>query len=381
VTARDVTRLDTPPSGYHPRVTFRGLGRAGVAVLLAISWLAWFAAPAVSGPPVGGGGGCGQVTYNRVGGGVAVRSLCSVPGGSVFQGGGGGGGSDPGCPFRRPKTFPDGTYHIDPDNPQYYIMEDAFGLWDYVELSTINQIPYEDNPPPGLNDDQFMAWVHSYPTYQDNAGGNRVFGVLCEDPTASTPTEYGGYPNVSVGPNDPFWGDLPGQLDALAARIHLATPSLAFTPGGPDVWGGFLTNAPYGVILGNDGIWHPVHAQDVDALGAWRLSVVASPVTATVIVKRGNSTESMDCAIGVNGPVPPAGLPRFDPPAAPVNLPPCAFTARWAQATSVSVSMRITYRVVGFIGTLVAIDRTETTTSAVQTWPVIRAEAVNTDGN
>jgi hypothetical protein len=158
-------------------------------------------------------------------------------------------------------------------------------------------------------------------------------------------------------------------------------PTLAFTPGGPDVWGGFLTNAPYGVSLGNSAIWHSVRRQVVDALGAWQLTAVASPVSATVIVKRGHGTEEMHCDIGAHGPIAPTALPRFDPPAAPKNLPPCAFTARWAQATSVSVSMRITYHVVGLIGNLVQVQRDETTTSGEQTWPVIRAEAVNTQGN
>jgi hypothetical protein len=296
----------------------------------------------------------------------------------VFHGGSGGGGSDPGCPFRRAKMFDDGTYHEDPDRPGYDIMEDAFGLWDYIEMSDIHDVPFDSDPPRGGD---FMAWVNSFPTYQDNAGGNRVFGVLCMDPTATTPTEYGGYPNVTVPPTDPFWGDLPGQLANLAAGIPLASPTLAFTPGGPAVWGGFLTNAPYGVSLGNDGIWHSVRSEVADALGAWRLTVVASPVTATVIVKRGGDTEEMDCAIGDDGPIAPSGLPRFDPPTKPANLPACAFTARWALATSISVSMRINYRVVGFIGNLVQIQRDEPATSAVQTWPVIRAEAVNTQGN
>ena len=83
-----------------------------------------------------------------------------------------------------------------------------------------------------------------------------------------------------------------------------------------------------------------------------------------------------------DGPVTLTGLPRFDPPADPLkNLPPCAFTARWAQATSVSVSMRITYHIVGFINNLAQPFPNQTTTSAVQTWPVVRAEAVNAQGN
>jgi hypothetical protein len=299
--------------------------------------------------------------------------MCTVPGSSVFHGGGGG-GSDPGCPFSRPKTFPDGTYHADPDRPGYYIMEDAFGLWDYIEISDINDIPFASYPPP--DDVDFMAWVHSFPTYQDNAGGNRVFGVFCQDPAASVPTFYG-RPSISVPPTDPFWDDLPGQLDQLSSRIHLSAPTLAFTPGGPDVWGGFLTNAPYGVGMGND-IWHPVHDEDIDRLGAWHLRVVASPVAATVIVKRGSTSTEMNCAIDRHGPVTPVGLPRFDSPTSPEHLPPCAFTARSTSDTKISVSMRITYHVVGFIDGMVQLQRDEQVTSLVQTWSVVRTEAANT---
>ena len=160
------------------------------------------------------------------------------------------------------------------------------------------------------------------------------------------------YPVVVVPPGDPFWDDLPGQLANLVAGIHLEKPTLLFTPGGPEVWGGFLTNAPYGVTLGDRGMWHSYQAHDVDGMGAWHLTGVATPVTATVIVNRGHGDEEMECDIGARGPVKQEGLPLFDPPTRPKNLPPCAFTARSTDPTSVRVSMRITYRVVGFIDNL-----------------------------
>jgi hypothetical protein len=99
--------------------------------------------------------------------------------------------------------------------------------------------------------------------------------------------------------------------------------------------------------------------------------VVASPVSATVIVKIGNKTKEMNCALDENGPVEVDGLPRFDPRANPLKLPSCAFTARWAAGTSVSVSMRITYHVVGFINDLAQTFPDQTTTSAVQTSPIV----------
>jgi hypothetical protein len=352
--------------------------RALLATLLAAApFVVLGGAPAVADVPGGSsGGGCGTVKYNRVGGGVAVRSLCSVPGGSAFHGGGGGGGSDPGCRFRRPKKDEDGHPIVDPDNPMVFIMEDAFGIWDYFEMSDINVVPFDEDPPAGTD---FMDWVHSFPTFQDNAGGDRVFGVFCIDPEALN-TSYL-LPSITVPPTDPFWENLPAQLEQLTARLDLRKPTLAFTPGGPDIWNGFLTNAPYGVSMGND-IWNSVRANDVDRLGAWHLSVVASPVSAAVIVKRGHDVDTLNCAIGPDGPKKAVHLPRFDPPAQPLqNLPPCTFTARWAQGANISVSMRITYHVVGFIDNAVQIQRDEDVTSAVQTWPVVRAEAVNTQGN
>jgi hypothetical protein len=125
-----------------------------------------------------------------------------------------------------------------------------------------------------------------------------------------------------------------------------------------------------------------VQDSDVDRLGAWHLRVVASPVSAAVIVKRGSDTDTLNCAIGADGPKKQLHLPLFDPPAQPLqNLPPCTFTARWAEGAQITVSMRITYHVVGFIDNLVQFQQDEDVTSAPQTSPVVRAEAVNTQGN
>jgi hypothetical protein len=104
--------------------------------------------------------------------------------------------------------------------------------------------------------------------------------------------------------------------------------------------------------------------------------VVASPVKAVVVVKHGNSTKRMTCVLGEDGPITPK-VPRFDPPSDPLNLPPCAFTARWLPAAKISVSMEVTYRVVGFIDNVVQFNRTEVVPSGVETWSAVRADAAN----
>jgi hypothetical protein len=351
--------------------------RGLVATTLVVAFVAWGTAPATAGPvPNGSAGGCTTVKYKRVGGTFATSTVCSAPG-SAFQMSGTGGGADAGCSYPVIKIFEDGTPHHDPNYPdgQHYITEPSptRGTWMYLEKSDWHDFPVMENPPAGTSFDEWMA---TFPTYQEKAGGDRVFQAICLGESA----QYWLYDDVTVPPTDPFWDNLPGQLAELAAEVPLASPSLAFTPGGPDVWGGFLTNAPYGVSLANHGIWHSVQRQKLDSREAWRLTVVASPVKATVIVKIGGQTEEMDCKLDEDGPVTLDGLPRFDPPTHPVKLPACAFTARWAEGASVSVSMRITYHVVGFINDLAQPFPDQTTISPVQTSPVVRAEAVNTKG-
>lgn len=376
MTSLNVTSMTVSDSGYLRRMR-TGARRGLVSASLLLPFVVWAAAPAQAAPTGGSAGGCTTVKYKRVGGSLAVRTVCSAPG-SVFQMSGGD-GADAGCSYPVIKIFPDGTPHLDPDSPydNVYITEPSPtpGTWTYLEKSDWNDFPIDADPPAGTS---FDDWMQTFPTFQENAGGDRVFQAIC----LGGGVEYWLYPDVTVPPTDPFWNNLPGQLADLATQVPLATASLAFTPGGPDIWGGFLTNAPYGVSLGNQGIWHSVRRQKLDPLEAWRLTVIASPVSATVIVKIGNKTTETECTLDDDGPVTLTGLPRFDPPADPLkNLPPCAFTARWAEATSVSVSMRITYHVVGFINNLAQAFPDQTTTSAVQTWPVIRAEAANAQGN
>jgi hypothetical protein len=317
------------------------------------------------------------VTFNRVGNSVGVRTICNLPG-SAFKMSGGDGGGDSGCHYPVIKIFEDGSPRHDPNSsdPNVYIteMSTTTGTWSYVESSNWHDVPIDANPPAGVS---FDEWQLTFPTFQEAAGGNRVFKQICLGPDA----EYWTYPDVTVPITDPFWSDLPGQLADLVAQVPLESPSIAFTPS-TDVWGGFLTNAPYGVTLADHGIWHSVTKEKLDPLGAWRLTVVASPVSATVTVTIGNKTKEMDCKLGSKGPVTLTALPRYDPPGDPLkNLPPCAFTARWAKATSVSVRMRMTYHVVGFINGLAQTFPPQDTTSGLLTRPVVRVEAANSDAH
>jgi hypothetical protein len=216
--------------------------RGLVAAVLAVAPLIlWTPTPAVADAPSGTTSGCGVIKYRRVDGAIKTAALCGAPGNSAFHSGGRGTASDPGCPMRIPKTNPDGTPMVDPDNPGAYLEEDTFGQWQYSEMSGENVVPIGADPPHGAD---FTDWVNSFPTYQQNAGGDRVFLVTC---LAGGSSYY--VDRVNVSADDPFWLDLPAQLEAVRAKVPLAAPQIGFRPGGPGIWGGFLINAPYAVSL------------------------------------------------------------------------------------------------------------------------------------